>query len=719
MLNDLIAIERGLRSHNIDVAGRHPDIKDMAKGRALRVRLTVEGAIDSAELVAEAGGGRVWTLRDGQHNGFPGLKTPGESPSPKSDKKKSGLLALSSDALQAHQAAWEAAKSPKDRREEVRRLLADYSIDPAHQTNWPTAKHRQRIAERLDALRGLADDARTAAVPAAFERFLAALNAAEPFLVRLKERFSDHVENDGDDWIDFIRTILIEPVALVIDVEALEFTRDATDPRQVSAVSSLLSSASAARSNRAILCALGGEAVTPHTGTFPQPNLPVIGQTYIFSRNKDIPALERYGKTADASFPIGLDLVQRLAAAAVELTREEKKGKSWALIPAESGKNSDLLIVSHTDPGLRPAEALAGDDKASGVSALQEIARRVIAQSQGKLPEESRPQENITLLVLRSVNPANRKSVYHHRLTASAFWHAAQHWQTAIKNNPDWIRFPVPGKERTEPALWRPPAVVPLSLIPQTSCLFAQGGQRAVKLVGANVAEALDLFLGRGDVPRLARRLLAFFVRREKDLLSGLAQAQRKGSRYLEIFDREANLRRHALRSATWLGVLLHHIGRSREVYMSDTGFQLGQLLAAADLVHIGYCMDVRKGGMPAALIGNSVLTTASERPHAALQLLLKRWPPYALWASSTVPVSSEKEADRHKAIAINRALSQARRIKPLAESLHMNLRALDGRTDEAFQAELLLGYMAGLPPKRKSEGETLAGDDTSEGEEA
>jgi hypothetical protein len=75
MLNDLLSIEQGLSDRGVAVVARHPDVKDMAKGWALRVRLTQGGEISSVEIIEEAGNGAVWTLRDGQHNGFPGLKT--------------------------------------------------------------------------------------------------------------------------------------------------------------------------------------------------------------------------------------------------------------------------------------------------------------------------------------------------------------------------------------------------------------------------------------------------------------------------------------------------------------------------------------------------------------------------------------------------------------------------------------------------------------------
>src|ERR1700733_14449402 len=139
MLNDLIAIERGMTANGVSFVDRHPSIKDMAKGWALRVRMGARGEIAGVEIVPEAGRGALWTLRDGQHNGFPGLKTP------------SGLLLLNAEERAAHVRVWEADKTPAGRRKEVLRLLAAYPRDTRPDSIWPNSGHRMRIRERLEA----------------------------------------------------------------------------------------------------------------------------------------------------------------------------------------------------------------------------------------------------------------------------------------------------------------------------------------------------------------------------------------------------------------------------------------------------------------------------------------------------------------------------------------------------------------------------------------
>lgn len=705
MLNDLLAIERGLAAHEIVVEPRHADLADLAKGWAFRVRLARHGLVSAVEIIHNAGGGIVWTLRDGKHNAFPGIKT------------ADALLAWTPEQIERHATVWKTSKSSIERRQELAHLRSTQRINAKQVESWPGDGYRNRIAERLEALRVLADDPLTAAVPAVFERFLEATTASPSFLEQLEAFLGEYVESRGDEWIDPVRQALTGPVTLAIDVDDREFQRDAGDPRQIGPISKALS-----RSKRsdAVLCSLSGEYSSLHIGNFPQPNLPGVGETYLFSRNKDIPSVARYGRSAASSFPVGDELVQRLHGAIHSLTRESLKGKTWRLIPAESGDKQDLLVVSTAGPDIRYTDAVADDDEVSGEAALKELASRVIDQSKGVF-EHGQPEDQVLVLVLRTVDPANRKAIYQRQITAARFWRAAQNWQAATANTPDWLRFPFPGDAKAEVILRGPSYVSPLSITPISRAQFVNGGRRPVEVIGIPASQAFQLFLKEGDVARRARDLLQLIVERHRDLLAGVAAARTKGTKYLKDFDPKAGLRRNALQSATWIGALLYHLDRLKEPYMSDAGFRLGQLLAAADVVHVGYCMDVRDGSIPSSLLGNSLLGMAAERPSKALSLLCKRWPPYAHWAKNESRVrATAAKADKSKAIALRKALSHARRLGPIALALSEQLRDADRKTDEMFQAEVLLGYMAGLPPIAKEEASVggMTEDQSNEGEE-
>lgn len=141
---------------------------------------------------------------------------------------------------------------------------------------------------------------------------------------------------------------------------------------------------------------------------------------------------------------------------------------------------------------------------------------------------------------------------------------------------------------------------------------------------------------------------------------------------------------------------------------MDDTGFKLGQLLAAADAVHMGYCADVRGGDIPPTLIGNSVFALAGRDPVRALDVLQTRWKPYGAWArrADQARERAAKAKSENLTWTIRRGLSQARLAGQLCEELRpllARMREENRAPDEAFRAELLLGYVAGLKPEPKT----------------
>ena len=716
MLNDLYVIERGLVASGVATIGRHPDIKDMAKGPAIQIRLAADGSICEIDRVPEAGRGQRWTLRDAQHNGFPGLKT------------AAGLLAIDPDELELHNQNWDAGKAASARRAELTRLLAHASFDDRQHDTWPNKGHRRRIAERLDCLRPLADDPDTASVPASFERFLKALRLTPSFLEQLAQALASKVRSAGEEWLEPARAAFVGPVPLCIDVSMDGFDRDAGDPRQAAAVSAVLAGATAPASANGATdgyeCALTGASARLHSGNFPQPNLPGLGQSYIFARNRDIPSLTRYGRTADASFAIDADLVRRLAGVLDVLTHPDAKDRTWRLIPAESGDRFDLLIVSLPAAANEPvAGTVAEDDEeiTHGASRLVELASRVIKHSRGQVGRVQR-ELDMVVTVLRTVDPANRKTVYQRRISAEELFVAARDWQAACQNVPAWISFYLPVKGETLPVERRPPLVAPLSLTPLSRALYANGGRRKVDVVGVSASQAFGLFLRQGDVRQRARSLLRLMLLRHGPLLAGLTAARAKGSRQLKAFDPKADLRRDGLRSITWMAVLLYFAGRAYmrdeempEVgsYKEDVAFRLGQFLAAADLIHIGYCADLRGGDVPPSLLGNSVLSVAGSDPVRALAILQTRMKPYFGWARRadqiyTKATQLDRAGEKSRAIALRQGVSQARRADDLARTLAARLAAYtskERKPDDAFKAELLLGYVAGQEPLPKRNG--------------
>jgi hypothetical protein len=268
-----------------------------------------------------------------------------------------------------------------------------------------------------------------------------------------------------------------------------------------------------------------------------------------------------------------------------------------------------------------------------------------------------------------------------------------------MQNTPESISFLVSTKSGV--VVRRPPALPPLSLISVSRTLFANGGRRRVDVIGLQASEALSLFLDDTGLAARGHRVLTTLITRHQGLIAGLAHAKARGREGLKRFDPKLDLRRDALRSLAWIGALLHILRRPKEIYMSGTAFRLGQLLSAADAVHIGYCADLRGGDVPPTLLGNAVFAIAGRDPIRALDVLQGRWKPYGAWARRADHVNrkAEEKLQKNKAdqLAWNmrRGLSQARLAGPLCAELQAALR--DTPLDNRFRAELLLGYVAGL----------------------
>jgi hypothetical protein len=687
MLNELFAMERGLAAAGVSIGAPHPDVKDVGRGDVLRLRLSARGEIHALEPIALDSRVCLWTLRDGQHNSFPYVKN---GPL---------LLVPDDDAWRREYFnVWKGLASIQEQRLELRRILCAHGLNVSQTNNWPGAKLKQRVRERL-ALLDVLRRGDAAAVPAVFERFLVAIATPERLLTNLAELLISNAERRDESWVQPAYKAFVEGLPIYFDVPDDEFDRDAGDRRQVAPVSSALSATPGGRRG---ICALQGIETDLHEGNFPQPNLRPLGPTYIFAKNTEIPAAERYGRSADTAISVGRELTMRLAGSITALTAPERKDRTWALIPSEKPKQSDLLLAFlPSDPELAIVELLANSPDAE--KAYEELPARVIDELRGRVTRGiAKEQEDVLICILRKVDPANRKVIYHRSPSSKEVHDAALRWRSGCRNVPSFLTLPVPDAGKVRDA--GPPHVPPTSLPSITRVLYASGGTRRVEVIGRPAAEAFALFLDEGNVGRRAHDLMRVFLTRHGVLLAECAHARRRGFEHVKAFDRAA-----ALKSITWLGLLLHKLDRSKEVYMSDPAFKLGQLLAVADAVHAGYCADVRQGDMPPTLLGNSVLSMAQTKPIKALAVLCGRWKPYGAWAKRVTNarktadrlVEAKTREDQERGWAIRRALSQASRASEISAELSQSL---PESAHDAFRAELLLGYIAGLPKNEKTE---------------
>jgi hypothetical protein len=195
------------------------------------------------------------------------------------------------------------------------------------------------------------------------------------------------------------------------------------------------------------------------------------------------------------------------------------------------------------------------------------------------------------------------------------------------------------------------------------------------------LGEVLDLMLRKpGKWGPAAQHILDLTVCRLSSLLLGVFGAMHTGD--MQQWDEyPPRSREIALRAVSTLGILLDAIGRRKETYMNGTAFLVGRLLSLADTLHREYCKHVRGGAIPPQLIGNGLMPAAADSPKDAVDRLRERMMPYKAWADK-----GDSEEYRLAKWAVGQMGQVCQRLSELE---------LPSETDQAFRAELFLGYMA------------------------
>ena len=728
MLNELVIVERGAREARLNTVPRHPDVKNARRMPTLLVQLDDKGQVVFIRPIPHQV--TPWTLRDGQHNSFPFIQPKRPlwyiKQNPENDRKRASALER---------------KNP-DRRRELLDLADTATFDAKAFDGWPGTGLLSRLRERRQQLMKL-DGTESDVVLATFDHFIA---ACEPYkgsgLQRLLHQVAEKVveelkRSSQDELWEIAVSLLIGSFdtkkqewkcsgALLFEASGKSLS--IINPKLISSVSGALMGHNPdlgdIDNQRIGICALTGMEGQLLRGNSPQPNLPALGQTYLFAKNKDIPANDRYGLFSVDAMPVGQETIIRLAAAFEALTSGERENITWRKIPGEAPKQSDLLLAfveAIPDPSVvgllaeedfseEAAEAPeASSSTHDTVAAFEKRTDRMIELVKARVGSDV-TKTPVRLAVFRKVDPANRKVVYANTFSVADLYQAARVWVEGERNVPPWLLLPILKKGERKPLMISPPHVAPLGLIAFSKQLFIRGGTERQEVPGLPAAEALGLFLDRIKTVGLrANRVLRIVLMRRAELVSGVAHFQhmprcwRRRTEVMKEFDRN-----EALRTITYTGVLLYKFGRKKEVYMNDTAFKLGQLLAAADVVHAGYCADVRGGDVPPSLLGNQVFAMAQTAPTKALATLCRRWKPYDGWAKKAARkpnrveslIASNNKDDQQRGWDIKKALRYAREVGPIASELAASLGGC--RVDDVFRAELLLGYISALPKAQK-----------------
>ncbi len=727
MLNELLLVERGASKAGIQAVTRHPDVKDAGRLPGLLVQFEKDGQVAGIWPVPKEL--KPWTLRAGQHNSFPFVQPKAPLWSIPSEPHCDALCEAVLDKRNA------------DRRNALFELAGKASFNTGAFMGWPGAGMMKYLEERRRQLAGL-ECTQAEVVLDSIAYFLAVCRQGDGprrLLARIAGKVMEEiVRSPQEEWLELASALLLgsygskknsRKCGAALLFEAFGKDLSIVDPRLIAPVSDALSLHADAEDIRSDVCGLTGSQGPLLAGNFPQPNLPVLGQTYVFAKNSAIPAFDRYGRFAADAMPVGRQVAGRLAAALTSLTSGERKYVTWRDIPGEVPKQYDLLLAFVEEVLPAPvAEVLAEDDfsgedpstspdSRDSVAVFEQRTERLIKLIRAEVGDDV-TKTPVQIVIFRKVDPGNRKVVHCDVLTVAGLDQAGRNWVRGERNVPSWLVLPIFLKGEPKPLLMHPPHIAPLGLTRFSKSLYIRGGTERQDVTGMPASEALGLFLDRSERAwrGRARRFLQLILRRRMPLLAGVGHLQHmpgsweRRSEAMKKYDYY-----EALRTVTLLGVALDKLDRGKESYMKGTAFKLGQLLATADIVHAGYCADVRGGETPSSLLGNQVFAIAQADPVKALATLCRRWKPYDGWTKKAVRdlgriesmiAGTEKDArqrkiEQQRGWDIRKALRHARDIAPIAAELASELPGC--KIDDGFRAEMLLGYIAGLPKKEDS----------------
>ncbi len=691
MLNEFYDIANSLKAAGIKTVLLDKRIKGPSKGIKLCLEIAPNGAVADVRLLPLDVVKKSWTIANGNKNSFPFVRfqdTLLVHPYTKEElkKRKQEVFKRGTDLAMAIEFLEQSAQTY-----EMRSLEFD---------GWET--YRSRIESRLEKLRLIDDE--LSIVPATHERFLLLAKDLEAFSFSLLEGLLALLKNPTDELVKTVFAVLLEggeQVCFEAQMEESEFS--ITDPNLTLPVSESLSVSNsdsmATPNSNSRACAVSNHPDTINETSFPQANLPLLGRTPLFARKEDVECRHRYKRRGVDSISVGNSTIAQMKAALVAICAEENEGKTWSKIPSENPSSRDLLIAYvETAPHLAVADAFVEDDVDKATFA--EKAKLIIEAVKGNQLDQTH-EPRLRMLVLRKVDPANRKIIHSGAEPVAHFLDACDRWVESFEQLPA-IQLSVPRGRGKPPIRQTPICISPASFIVLSKERFKENGKTKDEVPGGRFFDVLQLMMG---TPRSreasAKRWLGLILPRRRQLVVGIAGATRRTFDEYKSYDASA-----ALATVSAFHILLNNLGRNGELYMKESAFKLGQLLAAADELHSGYCHDVRNGSLPSRLMGNALMAMAEQNPLKALDVLSRKWLVYQAWAKKSnfrvdekfvkpaEKPSAKYQAERNRQWSIAHGIAAASKAAPLATDLASKL---PSKTNQEFRAELILGYIAGI----------------------
>lgn len=710
MINELIELSRTLREYDLLQTKTHPQVGKLGKFDCLVIEINRERRPAAVRFLSKPETGKLWKHSKGNHNSFPGIRI-----------QKPLLAETESRKITAEQWRKSDASAKRDLLLHLNYEASNPNSRDIYVTEW--------TLEQLAVVES--DDSMELAALRQLIKCFPEQDAQEHFYKDLLHLIRNDVLGATEQQLDYYRNLLVGQWNAaqhyvsgcmtyydVCEMSAYECLVASLSTEE--ALIRLLNQRDVARADSAVQqqCYVTGNIGQVVQGAYPNPNLPVIGLTYLYSNNPDIPCLQRYGRSGVRAFQVSESSVQQMNDALAFLTAEDRLNKTWRPVASLTRDKPDLLLAyltDHPNNQLLLADLLDEPSDRDDKEALEEkegLYEALCEQVLGDLADvvHRNPSAMINLIILETLDPGRKQVAYARSISVASFVDSVRAWLADTDNLPP-IRFYK--KMQRKEARFAPSSPGPGAVGKALKIYYVPGNAkvRPPKASALSIQTIYRLFLSRGASSTGERSFLAdclkqVYIRTDK-LLADAGYFKLLQERDHAFSPKE--LHRVTVVLAL-LSLLLRRLGIERGMYMTSVAYQIGQLLQLADRLHKQYCIHVRNGGdlkkpLPSQLLGNALLATAEENPAKALAMLSQRLKVYVAWADTSSDEHIKPSWLRWKWV-----LNHFRKIGSAFEH-----RAVPERLTYEEKAQLLLGYLAELP-NLKNDAVPASNEPTTEG---
>lgn len=433
---------------------------------------------------------------------------------------------------------------------------------------------------------------------------------------------------------------------------------------------------------------------------YPNPVLPVLGQTYLYSKKETTTCLERYQLSGSQAFQAGREEVDKMNNALAFLTAAERENKTWRrMTDAHRNKPALLLAYVAQDPqndaclaqilGDLSDYEISEDFQAESAGAYEALCAQVLQEL--KLIRDKNKDSQIHLMLLGELDLGRKQVVYEQVWQTELFCSNLLRWLDASKNAPG-LDLPMIKKRKVQ--YLEVKCVEPAEICQLFKMNYSSLGLTSSSTSVVTINEIYDLYMPQNpqtaDQADLIFHLLEIALAKSMPFLS-VVFGERMVNDQIAV---DKTSRNQAETAARWLGlfgILLALLEIKKENYMKDVPFQLGQMLKLSDMLHKEYCFIVRNKeqnkSYPAQLIGNDLLFVMADNPLDGYQRLAERLRIYWAWAYTY-------QGEREK--WVKWILSRLEDVNS-----QIALGEISETLDPAQKAQLMIGYYARIENTR------------------